>query len=80
MASNKKPPNAFDLNISVFNMDSDKVTPKRKKRNQAIKNTNITKVCACCGKEYHPTKNGYENISKYCSQKCSYLMVSKKFY
>ena len=46
---------------------------------QALRDTRITKVCANCGKDYHPTKNGYSQVSKYCSQKCTMNSVRGKF-
>ena len=45
-----------------------------------LRDKNITKVCASCGKEYHPTKNGYSQVSKYCSITCTKAGTSKKFY
>lgn len=47
---------------------SEKINAPAKK---SIRNESITKVCATCGKEYHPTRNGYSLVSKYCSQKCT---------
>lgn len=32
---------------------------------------NITKKCDFCGVEYHPKKNGYEMISRFCSMECT---------
>lgn len=40
----------------------------------------ITKVCDTCGKEYHPRRNGYELISRYCSQRCSRLGIKKRLH
>jgi hypothetical protein len=31
----------------------------------------ITKVCATCGKKFHPKKNGYQLIAKYCNAACA---------
>ena len=31
----------------------------------------ITKECDNCGIEYHPRKNGYEMISRFCSMECT---------
>ncbi len=40
------------------------------KRNPKLDYT-ITKTCAVCKKKYHPRKNGYELISRYCNNECS---------
>lgn len=45
----------------------------------ALRDTRITKVCATCGKDYHPTRNGYSQVSKYCSQKCAMDTLRGKF-
>lgn len=30
----------------------------------------IVKTCDHCGRLYHPRRNSYQTISKYCSQDC----------
>lgn len=30
----------------------------------------MIKVCSFCGQKYHPRKNSYQAISKFCSQVC----------
>lgn len=46
--------------------EATKPPAKRKSRDESI-----TKVCTNCGKQYHPTRNGYAHVSKYCSPKCA---------
>lgn len=31
----------------------------------------IIKVCDNCGQKYHPRKDGYEAMSRFCSQECT---------
>jgi hypothetical protein len=31
----------------------------------------VVKVCANCGEKYHPRKNSYQLISRFCSQECA---------
>lgn len=31
----------------------------------------IIKICDTCGKEYHPRKNSYQAISRFCSAICA---------
>lgn len=40
----------------------------------------IVKVCANCGDKYHPRKNSYQMISRFCSAECSRQGVRKRLY
>lgn len=31
----------------------------------------IVKTCDTCGEEYHPRKNSYQMISRFCSAECA---------
>ena len=31
----------------------------------------IIKTCDTCGEEYHPRKNSYQTISRFCSAECA---------
>lgn len=44
---------------------------------ESWRDLSITKTCATCGKEYHPRKNSYQLISRFCSQQCA---RKKKFH
>jgi len=35
-----------------------------------FRDLSITKICANCGKEYHPRKNSYQIVSRFCSTEC----------
>lgn len=37
-------------------------------KNRDIK---IVKTCECCGRRYHPRRNSYQTISRFCSQECA---------
>jgi len=78
----KKPKvqNAFEVyfNARKNAEDSAKEEPKAVEK-KAQRDTRITKVCATCGRDYHPTKNGYSQVSKYCSQKCAMSSLRGKF-
>ena len=72
--------NAFDAFFSERIKGEE--SPKEESKildKQALRDTRITKVCANCGKDYHPIKNGYSQVSKYCSQKCTMNSVRGKF-
>jgi hypothetical protein len=43
--------------------------PKNKK--SVKRDLSVTKTCDTCGDEFHPRKNGYELISRFCSAECS---------
>jgi hypothetical protein len=43
------------------------------------RDTTITKVCATCGKQFHPRRSGYEMIAKYCSAACAKVARKKGF-
>jgi hypothetical protein len=79
MSDKNKVLNAFEIYDAEKKIDQICVNPP-KKRTQTLRDTSITKICALCGKNYHPTRNGFADISKYCSQKCTHQSVSKKFY
>ncbi len=72
--------NAFDAYFSARKKaeESPEEVPKEIEK-KAQRDTKITKVCASCGKDYHPTKNGYSHVSKYCSQKCAMSKLRGKF-
>lgn len=78
--SKPKVQNAFEAYFSTRKKaeESPKEEPKVVDKH-ALRDTRITKVCATCGKDYHPTKNGYSQVSKYCSQKCAMNTVRGKF-
>jgi hypothetical protein len=44
---------------------------KVKYANDPLRDQKITKVCANCGEKYHPRKNSYQIISRFCSQACA---------
>jgi hypothetical protein len=72
--------NAFEAYFSARKQAEE--TPKEKPKavdKEALRDTRITKVCATCGKDYHPTRNGYSQVSKYCSQKCAMNTLRGKF-
>lgn len=76
--------NAFDAYFAATKKKTEEIatsTPNSKKtvKKAPLRDESITKICANCGKEYHPTRNGYANVSKYCSQKCTMAKVSGKF-
>ncbi len=72
--------NAFETYFAARKRaeESPKEEPKAVDKN-ALRDTRITKVCATCGKDYHPTRNGYSQVSKYCSQKCAMNKLRGKF-
>lgn len=71
--------NAFEAYFSARKKaeESPKEEPKVVDK-QALRDTRITKVCANCGKDYHPIRNGYSLVSTYCSQKCAINAVRGK--
>jgi hypothetical protein len=72
--------NAFEAYFSTRKIAEE--SPKEEPQDldkRALRDTRITKVCATCGKDYHPTKNGYSQVSKYCSQKCAMNTLRGKF-
>jgi hypothetical protein len=36
----------------------------------ADKDLRITKVCENCGKKFHPTRNSYAMLARFCSPEC----------
>ena len=71
--------NAFDAYFALKNKTDELATVTKNKKKMPLRDESITRICANCGKEYHPTRNGYANVSKYCSQKCTMAKVSGKF-
>ena len=74
--------NAFDAYFATKKAKDESTVatnPKGSLKKQSLRDESITKVCAACGKEYHPTRNGYAHVSKYCSQKCTMDKVSGRF-
>lgn len=72
--------NAFEAYFSARKQAGKTLKEKHKAVNkEALRGTRITKVCATCGKDYHPTRNGYSQVSKYCSQKCAMNTLRGKF-
>ena len=63
--------NAFDAYFASKKKAEEKVSPTVTAKKKSLRDESITKVCATCGKEYHPTRNGFAQVSKYCSQKCT---------
>jgi hypothetical protein len=45
---------------------------------ESWRDLSIRKNCALCGKEYHPRKNSYQSISRYCSAICARSARKKK--
>jgi len=48
--------------------------PKKKvvvKKKETKRDLTITKECDYCGVSYHPKKNGYEMISRFCTIECT---------
>lgn len=39
----------------------------------------MIKICENCGRKYHPRRNSYQLISKYCSQSCVKEARRKRF-
>lgn len=52
--------------------------PSVKYENSKKHNQKIIKICDICGSRYHPRKNGYEMISRFCSQECAKRGRNKK--
>jgi len=50
-------------------MKSD-IQEKIKYSNDPQRDRKIIKTCAYCGEKYHPRKNSYQMISRFCSQEC----------
>jgi hypothetical protein len=44
---------------------------------ESYRNLTVTLVCDTCKGEYHPRKNGYEYLSKYCSRPCTMIGLRK---
>ena len=75
-----KTQNAFEAYFSARKTPEE--APKEEPKvvdKPSLRDTNITKVCATCGKDYHPTRNGYAQVSKYCSQKCAMANIRGRF-
>ena len=73
--------NAFEAYFSTRKKTEEAATEKPPEvvEKKSLRDDRITKVCATCGKEYHPTRNGYSQVSKYCSQKCAMDTLRGKF-
>lgn len=73
--------NAFEAFLSARKKpeETHKEQPQKVTEKKSLRDERITKVCATCGKEYHPTRNGYSQVSKYCSQKCAMNTLRGKF-
>jgi hypothetical protein len=46
---------------------------------ESWRDLSITKVCETCGKEYHPRKNSYQYVSRFCSQLCARKRRKNRF-
>lgn len=40
----------------------------------------IIKTCDVCGDRYHPRKNSYQMISRYCSAECARKGIRNRLY
>lgn len=75
--------NAFEAFLSARKQAEAEAATKTEKTKapakKSLRDESITKICATCGKQYHPTRNGYSQVSKYCSQKCAMDTLRGKF-
>lgn len=44
---------------------------------ESFRNLAVTKVCDTCGKGYHPRRNGYEHLSRFCCRPCTLIGLRK---
>ena len=45
---------------------------------ESWRNLSIIRVCDACGNKYHPRKNGYEYLSRFCSRPCTMIGLRRK--
>jgi len=54
-----------------------KTKAKEVRGQESFRNLSVTLVCDACGEEYHPRKNGYEFLSRFCSRPCTLIGLRK---
>jgi len=38
--------------------------------NDSFRDKSMIKICEFCGRKYHPRRNSYQALSRFCSQLC----------